>query len=610
MQVSVARKESLFSSINLDFLRSAAVLCVFAAHTIHAAGLKNIGSLGRFGVILFFVHTSLVLMASLERLDEGNPAGMTVSFWMRRIFRIYPLSILCVLAVVAFRVPASPGLSYSWVGWRHVISNLALAQSVTYSPNVLGVLWSLPLEIEMYILLPLIYLLIRRGMYRSLLMWPLAVIAALTIPNIVGRLSVFLYAPCFSAGVVAFELHKRTDAKLPSWLWPCAVCAAIFLFRPFDNDQIIGKLPRAWCLALGLAIMFPFCKEISLRFVAQVSHLIAKYSYGIYLSHSIVLWLAFCRLAGSPWALRIGVLAVGCVLLPVVAYHMVEHPLIQIGSRLARQLNTSNRSAGYSRIVNVSAIPTFEKLLARVLLCFCRKQDASSSPMDMVIYDQGDEFKQLERVFPNFIDSLKNKSVLDFGCGLGYQTVAIAKNGARESVGLDISRKRLAQAGELAGAITNVRFVDHLDPAVRFDVIVSQNAFEHFIDAPEVLDSMRRALAPGGRIFITFGPPWYAPWGAHLSFFCRLPWVQILFPESVVLEVRSLFRPTPHRSYGAIGLARMSAHKFERIVERSGLKTADIRYDCVKRQNWVRFTPLRELFVNQISCVLTEPRPL
>ena len=53
---------------NLDFLRSVAVLLVVYAHTLLYCGrLDLIGWAGLIGVCLFFVHTSLVLMWSLER---------------------------------------------------------------------------------------------------------------------------------------------------------------------------------------------------------------------------------------------------------------------------------------------------------------------------------------------------------------------------------------------------------------------------------------------------------------------------------------------------------------------------------------------------------------
>jgi hypothetical protein len=57
-------------SPNLDFLRSVAVMSV--THVPKAVGLPSPCSLGRFGVILFFVLSSLVLMASLERMERSG----------------------------------------------------------------------------------------------------------------------------------------------------------------------------------------------------------------------------------------------------------------------------------------------------------------------------------------------------------------------------------------------------------------------------------------------------------------------------------------------------------------------------------------------------------
>jgi SAM-dependent methyltransferase len=143
---------------------------------------------------------------------------------------------------------------------------------------------------------------------------------------------------------------------------------------------------------------------------------------------------------------------------------------------------------------------------------------------------------------------------------------------------------------------------------IKCDVIVSQNSFEHFVDAEHILAVMQSVLSPKGKIFITFAPPWYAPWGGRMAFFCRLPWVQILFPEKTVIEVRSLFRPTNAACYQDLHLAKMSFRKLNRIVKQSGVRCSSMRYDCVRGMNWLRFTPLRELFVNRISCVLTAER--
>lgn len=67
-------------------MRSVAVLCVVIAHGLTYLGLPAIaGWSGITGVCFFFVHTSLVLMFSLERDPEVG------SFYLRRMFRIYPL---------------------------------------------------------------------------------------------------------------------------------------------------------------------------------------------------------------------------------------------------------------------------------------------------------------------------------------------------------------------------------------------------------------------------------------------------------------------------------------------------------------------------------------
>lgn len=150
-------------SVNLDLLRALAVMAVFFAHLSGVLHNRSWGSLGRFGVILFFVHTSFVLMASLERLDKPDESARSLAyaFWIRRFFRIYPLSVLFVVLVPIFHIPSDPGLIYAWNGIKGFFSNLTLTQNLTYSGDILSPLWSLPLEVQMYLLLPFAYFAIR-----------------------------------------------------------------------------------------------------------------------------------------------------------------------------------------------------------------------------------------------------------------------------------------------------------------------------------------------------------------------------------------------------------------------------------------------------------------
>ena len=75
-----------------------------------------------------------------------------------------------------------------------------------------------------------------------------------------------------------------------------------------------------------------------------------------------------------------------------------------------------------------------------------------------------------------------------------------------------------------------------------FDIVLSHNSMEHFGDPARILDVMKSALKPDGRLYITFGPPWYAPYGSHMHFFTRVPWVNLLFSERTVMAVRARYR--------------------------------------------------------------------
>lgn len=62
--------------------------------------------LGQIGVLAFFVHTSLVLMLSLERM--GHSDNLVASFYIRRCLLIDFLNVVCVLVTYWLRLPSGP----------------------------------------------------------------------------------------------------------------------------------------------------------------------------------------------------------------------------------------------------------------------------------------------------------------------------------------------------------------------------------------------------------------------------------------------------------------------------------------------------------------------
>jgi peptidoglycan/LPS O-acetylase OafA/YrhL len=144
-------------------LRSAAVIWCSSILLLFL-GLTHEGEflrpLGRWGVQLFFVHSSLVLMMSLERQKGLRYASPYAAFLLRRCFRIFPLSVLFVAAVCWFRLPLGHLESGAFLPARFnaftIASNLLLIQNVTGSESVLEPLWSLPYEVQICLVLPLL----------------------------------------------------------------------------------------------------------------------------------------------------------------------------------------------------------------------------------------------------------------------------------------------------------------------------------------------------------------------------------------------------------------------------------------------------------------------
>ncbi|MFP5289039.1 MAG: class I SAM-dependent methyltransferase [Thermoanaerobaculia bacterium] len=249
----------------------------------------------------------------------------------------------------------------------------------------------------------------------------------------------------------------------------------------------------------------------------------------------------------------------------------------------------------------------------RILLSLSRTPDADDYTQKEGATTLDSALDLLTRVFPDFAALVSGKRLVDFGCGAGYQSIALALKYDGSVVGVEANPKMLATAIENARkygvSSQKLSLVASTSPDMRnsFDVVISQNSFEHFANPEKVLEEMASLLTDSGIILITFGPPWFAPYGSHMHFFCKAPWVNVFFSERTVMKARSHFRKDGIMRYQdlAQGLNKMTLAKFESIISSCGLEVAYQKYEAIKRIDWLSRVPLlREAVTNHVTVIL------
>lgn len=252
----------------------------------------------------------------------------------------------------------------------------------------------------------------------------------------------------------------------------------------------------------------------------------------------------------------------------------------------------------------------------RILLAVSRSPDSEDyPPHDEAENTDSQALRLLRRVYPQLDTLVTGRRVVDFGCGIGSQSVALAAECKCQVIGIDSNPETLAKAVRKAnerGLLPEqVSFAESITPGMRgkFDVVISQNSFEHFPEPEEALDEMCNLLNNSGKLLITFGPPWYAPYGSHMHFFCRVPWVNLLFSEDAVMGARRHFRNDGATTYEQVesGLNQMSMRKFHSILSACQLRVTYRKLDCVKGIDWLSRIPiLHELFINHVTVLLSK----
>ena len=170
--------------------------------------------------------------------------------------------------------------------------------------------------------------------------------------------------------------------------------------------------------------------------------------------------------------------------------------------------------------------------------------------------------------------SLRDRHVLDLGCGVGEYVRAFARRGAR-ALGTDIAADRLVEArqrvdeatathgveGFVAAAGESLPFQDAL-----FDLVVLNEVIEHVQDDRATIREVARVLRPGGTC-ILFAPNRLYPFETH-GIYWRGRYVFGNIPLVNWLPGAIRDRLVPHaRAYGHEDWRRLIAGTPLRIVD-------------------------------------------
>ena len=357
----------------INGLRAIAVLAVIITHMS-----KSVLPGGFLGVDVFFVISGFVITGSLASLPSQSLAGFFSHFFERRIKRLLPALLACVILTSAAICVVDPkpqtsiatGL-FSLFGVSNIflwnISSDYFARAA--QANAFTQTWSLGVEEQFYLIFPLVAWFagyVKTGRTSRLM----AVMCALSMTSLICFVVLGVMAPN-----AAFYL-------MPARIWELGAGCMLFLAmrnRHIRNvDALAGHQTIAYLLVLIALFFVPpiYSTMATVGVVATTLLLIAgtapntvvaailnqpllqylgKISYSLYLWHWSVLCLSKWLIGNH--AIALAVLAVVMLLFASASYHLIERPL-----RAARWSNRAGISAGIG--LGVAALTTGIVLLA------------------------------------------------------------------------------------------------------------------------------------------------------------------------------------------------------------------------------------------------------
>lgn len=353
----------------IDLLRGPAALLVLYSHfvgvylaSIHQTywlkqwvdaafvrPLVIVDQFGQLGVMVFFLISGFII-THVARSENA------VRFGIRRVFRIYPGYWVAAIIVVAFGISGT-GFQLAWLRDWADVTRIATITNYLHAPQhlVLGVGWTLQIEMMYYVLIACVTPLIRRAPFWAMVVelvfvfavighahsfgddWYLFAANVAYLPYMLIGQAVYLYWAGGLRGHSAFVLG-----------WACYLAAVFGMYRILTTF-LQPTESRILCLVLALGI-FVWALNYGHRIgLMRAPKFFSNISYSLYLIHGpLGLWLIakLHPLIGYGNALALAVVA--SITAAAAIHYVVERPCIRLGRNLSNRLKKQEPVAAAS----------------------------------------------------------------------------------------------------------------------------------------------------------------------------------------------------------------------------------------------------------------------
>jgi peptidoglycan/LPS O-acetylase OafA/YrhL len=309
---------------SLDSLRGIAILMVIFGHFIPARislgeAQYHVNSLGRGGVMLFFLLSGYLVFRNIEKQD-------TVTFISRRLFKIFPAYWVNVVLIAVFTFLFGKEI----IPLDVLLSNFFMVQDVFHKDTMSGVYWTLLIEVKFYLFLALQHFLLRgRGV--------LVTLVALVGLNVVvwfsrGHASLLLtFFPAFYVGIQI----RRAEASG----WNCSAMlrvigvAIVVASSLLAFDEYFAQWSAVYVLCEAAMLVVFLRVDVS----NAILGFFGRISYSHYLYHASAGYF-FLTLVPASLSLAFNIVIILLVIalttgIAFISYRLVEVPAVAFGKR-------------------------------------------------------------------------------------------------------------------------------------------------------------------------------------------------------------------------------------------------------------------------------------